>query len=354
MGVIYKIADSPQEFEQIHKLNYKTFVEEIPQHEQIESKLRVDLFHEENTYLICLNDEKLVGMVAVRDNRPFSLDHKIQDLDYHLPEQVNKIYEIRLLAVEKEYRTGRAFLGLVRFLYRYLHLNGYDMAIISGTTRQLSIYKQMGFRPFYKLVGTREAAFQPMYITPAIFQQSPIASLIVKKYTFLPGPVEIATNVQKAFASVPISHRSNQFAVTMTNVKKCLLQMTKAEQVQILLGTGTLANDAIAMQLQALKGKGLVLTNREFGNRLIQHVKRASLSFHTYKKEFGEPFSYEEVEQILANKKYEWLWFVHHETSTGMLNNLLNLKEICKHYNTRMCVDCISSIKRNKIRVYSA
>lgn len=47
----------------------------------------------------------------------------------------------------------------------------------------------------------------------------------------------------------------------MENVKKRLLQMTKAKRVQIMLGTGTLANDAIALQLRSLKGNGLVLTN---------------------------------------------------------------------------------------------
>ncbi len=34
MGLIYKVADQDWEFERIHKLNYKTFVEEIPQHEE--------------------------------------------------------------------------------------------------------------------------------------------------------------------------------------------------------------------------------------------------------------------------------------------------------------------------------
>ena len=29
MGLIYKVADQDWEFESIHKLNYKTFVEEI-------------------------------------------------------------------------------------------------------------------------------------------------------------------------------------------------------------------------------------------------------------------------------------------------------------------------------------
>ena len=82
----------------------------------------------------------------------------------------------------------------------------------------------------------------------------------------LPGPVDIEENVRKAFSTKPISHRSKSFQVTMDNVKKRLLQMTKAKRVQMMLGTGTLANDAIALQLRSLKGKGLVLTN---GNLVI-------------------------------------------------------------------------------------
>lgn len=84
MGLIYKVADQDWEFDSIHKLNYKTFVEEIPQHEETKERVRIDRFHEENTYLICLDDDKLVGMVALRGKRPFSLDYKISNLDFHL------------------------------------------------------------------------------------------------------------------------------------------------------------------------------------------------------------------------------------------------------------------------------
>ena len=41
----------------------------------------MDKFHAENTYLICLANQKLVGMLAARGNRPFSLDQKLPELD---------------------------------------------------------------------------------------------------------------------------------------------------------------------------------------------------------------------------------------------------------------------------------
>ena len=60
----FKIANEEWEFEAIHRLNYKTFVEEIPQHARNPEQRLVDKLHAENTYAICLSGDRLVGMVT--------------------------------------------------------------------------------------------------------------------------------------------------------------------------------------------------------------------------------------------------------------------------------------------------
>jgi len=50
---VFKIAAEDWEFEKIHKLNYQTFVKEIPQHEDDASQMLVDKYHDENVYIIC-------------------------------------------------------------------------------------------------------------------------------------------------------------------------------------------------------------------------------------------------------------------------------------------------------------
>ena len=40
----------------------------------------------------------------------------------------------------------------------------YDIAVISGTTRQARLYKHLGYKPFGPLVGKQDALYQPMYI----------------------------------------------------------------------------------------------------------------------------------------------------------------------------------------------
>ena len=62
----FKIASEDWEFEAIHRLNYKTFVEEIPQHARNPEQRLVDKLHAENTYAICLHGDRLVGMVTAR------------------------------------------------------------------------------------------------------------------------------------------------------------------------------------------------------------------------------------------------------------------------------------------------
>ena len=160
----YKIASEPDEFEQIFRLNYKTFVEEIPQHETNAEKRLVDKFHHENAYIICKDGSRLLGMLAVRDKRPFSLDLKLQHLDSYLPPH-DSICEIRLLAVEPDRRKTRVFAGLILHLARYCDEQGYDLGIMSGTTRQSKMYRHLGFTSFGPLVGKEGAYYQPMYLT---------------------------------------------------------------------------------------------------------------------------------------------------------------------------------------------
>jgi len=162
-SLTYKIAGMQEEFDQIHRLNYETFVQEIPQHPRNPDGVLVDKFHKENTYLVCLDGDTLVGMLAVRGKRPFSLDAKLPNLDTYLP-PCRSVCEIRLLAIRKGYRFTAVFSRLAAFMAAFCRERGYDMAVISGTVRQLKLYRHIGFTPFGPVVGTPEARYQPMYM----------------------------------------------------------------------------------------------------------------------------------------------------------------------------------------------
>jgi hypothetical protein len=166
----FRIATDEAVIEQIHRLNYATFVEEIPQHPPNPERRLIDRFHEENTYLVCMHGDALAGMAAVRDQRPFSLDAKVEDLDAAMPPE-RPVCEVRLWAVAPSYRDATVMFGLRDQLWDYCTSQGYALAVISGTTRQARLYAHLGFVPFGPLVGTEEAPYQPMYYRFADHEQ---------------------------------------------------------------------------------------------------------------------------------------------------------------------------------------
>ena len=344
----FRIATEAWEFEQIHRLNYRAFVLEIPQHPPNASGILIDKFHPDNTYVICAYGDRVVGMVSVREKRPFSLDGKLDGLDSLLPKH-NSVCELRLLAVEREYRHSRVFQGLLLKVCDYCESSGYDLAIMSGTVRQEKLYRQLGFKPFGPLVGTEEARFQPMFLTLNAYQDLKARSRVFLRQPaapseergiigLLPGPVAISQPVRQSFGDAPISHRSKVFMEDFALAKQLLCRLAGAKRVEILAGSGTLANDVIAGQLSLLNGPGLLLANGEFGNRILDHATRFRLPFEVLRAEWGTAFQADDIRRVLADKgSMAWLWAVHCETSSGVLNNIPMLKEICAPRGIRLC-----------------
>ena len=350
--LVFKTATEDWEFEGIHRLNYKTFVEEIPQHKASPTHRLIDKFHGENTYLICLCGRQLAGMLAVRGARPFSLDQKLEKLDSYLPPGRN-LCEIRLLAVDKKFRGAQVLQGILALLWQHGIERNYDLAVISGTPRQFRLYQHLGFVPFGPVVGSGDAQFQPMYVTIETFEMSareflrssPSRAFQPSAVNFLPGPVTVRREVRRAFEQAPESHRADGFVKDFQATRQVLCDLTKAKKVELFVGSGTLANDIVAAQLSLHKNRGLILSNGEFGERLIDHAKRFSLDFDTLELPWGEPFDLAAIRALFERRPTPaWLWCAHCETSTGLLHDLDRLKDLCSEFQVKLCLDCISSI----------
>jgi aspartate aminotransferase-like enzyme len=351
-GVCFRIASEDWEFQQVHRLNYQTFVDEIPQHPPNAEHALIDPFHDQNTYIIAVRGRRLVGMMAVRGRRPFSLDRKLPDLDHYLPAG-RRPCEVRLLATTADSRHGFVFRGLVNLLVRHALGHGYDLAVISGTLRQARLYRHLGFVPFGPLVGTGEALYQPMYLTLEAFRQhgKAFAALTApprrsaERLNFLPGPVAVDPRVRAAFQRPAISHRSAAFMDDFQATRQAVCRLANADQVQILMGSGTLANDAIAAELTLWPSAGLILSNGAFGERLIDHASRFGLRFQTLRLAWGRAFDWPELQRRLDDEpSLGWVWAVHGETSTGVLNDLAMLKAVTAARGLRLCVDAVSSL----------
>ena len=349
---VFKIADQPWEIEAIHRLNHRTFAEEIPQHDAREDGTLVDKFHDENIYAVCLAGDELAGMVALRVQRPFSLDAKIPDLDSHLPPG-RRWCEIRLLAVEKKHRGTAVTVGLLKTVTKEGVSRGCDAVVISAATLQLKLYKHMGFVPFGPLVGREGAYYQPMSLSmeqlmaeaPIILQDS-LATVpqVEKPVNFLPGPVAIPPQVRDAFQSAPQSHRGHDCIEAVGSLRWQLGHMAGIHYAQIMLGSGTLANEAVGAQILRLDAPGMVISFGEFGERLADQARRLWLPHEHLCLPWGHVPDVNKIAKILdRHPEVRWIWTTHCETSSGAMMDLDVLAFLCHDRDIRLAVDAMST-----------
>ncbi len=104
--------------------------------------------------------------------------------------------------------------------------------------------------------------------------------------------------------------------------------MVGGRDVAILNGSGTLANETIAATLAAggSRGRGVMLINGEFGERIARQATRFALAPRLLTWNWGEPWDLDEIDDALAQEPAgSWVWGVHQESSTGVLNDLAGL-----------------------------
>jgi hypothetical protein len=162
----FKRADCPGEFDQVHALNHATFVREIPQHDDPGDGRLVDKFHEKNVYFIALRDERVVGMVTLHDQPPFSVASRLPDPGALEATGVRPV-EIRLLAIEPDERQGAVFGGLLWLVYQHVLQGQHSHLFISAFEERLNLYARLGFEALGPAVRSGQARFIPMCITVA-------------------------------------------------------------------------------------------------------------------------------------------------------------------------------------------
>jgi len=160
---------------------------------------------------------------------------------------------------------------------------------------------------------------------------------------FTTGPVTILPAVAKALASEPLSHRSRQFKDLYHNTTAAICTKLNANCAYIMTGSGTLANEMMIAQISLLKTHGLILANGEFGNRLIEQARRQQLNFDIINVKSGGHFDIDSIASVLKTGKIKWLLFCHCESSTGVVNPLLHITELCNQFGCEVYADCMST-----------
>ena len=169
-----------------------------------------------------------------------------------------------------------------------------------------------------------------------------------KHFLFTPGPVNVAANLRVAISKPDICHREPDFDALLSSIEQKLLSLFQIERrdryrAVVITGSGTAANEAM---LSSVVGEGdvLILSNGEFGERLVKTSNIHNAQTHLIEEPWGQAFNLCRIEAYLKANSIAVIAMVHHETCSGMLNRLDLIGAMAKAHGALFIVDGVSSV----------
>jgi len=166
-----------------------------------------------------------------------------------------------------------------------------------------------------------------------------------RKILLNPGPPTTTQRVKDALVVEDICPRETEFGQLMHDICDGLLAIGNGKnnyQVSLFGSSGTGAMEATLTSAIGENEKVLILTNGAYGIRMTQICKNYGIAYDTL-FEYGDYPDPARVRQSLISGEYAHLAFIHHETSTGMMNPLDELVAVCKELSVASIVDSMST-----------
>lgn len=170
-----------------------------------------------------------------------------------------------------------------------------------------------------------------------------------------PGPATTTDSVKFAQVVPDICPRETEFGMLMEFVCEELTHFVADPQhytTVLFGGSGTAAVEAI---LSSAIGTGsvVIINNGAYGKRMCQIAEVYGLAFHEFRSAPDQPVELNMLEQWIINApcKVSHLAVVHNETTTGLLNDIEAIGELCRRHQIEMIVDAMSSYGAVPIRM---
>jgi len=177
-----------------------------------------------------------------------------------------------------------------------------------------------------------------------------LKNMKIKKQVILtPAPANTTKTVKQAQCLPDICPREKEFGELLESINLDLLKVVYANPKDytsvLLTGSGTSAMDSIINSTLNYNDKLLILINGAYGERFRQIAETYNIKYEIYKVKWGKFLDLKKIEQILINDiDITHIAVIHHETTTGILNPIIEIGQLAKKYNRTYIIDTISSI----------
>ena len=171
-------------------------------------------------------------------------------------------------------------------------------------------------------------------------------TLVPNRLLLGPGPSNAHPEVLKALSLNPIGHLDVAYLELMSDVQNLLRYTWQCNNRMTLpmSGTGSAAMEASIANFIEEGERILIAKKGYFGNRLEDMASRYKADVVVIEKEWGDAFTYDEIKFEIEKNKPAIFAIVHAETSTGVLQPLEGIGDICRQNNCLFLVDAVTSL----------
>ncbi|APR39088.1 2-aminoethylphosphonate aminotransferase [Paraburkholderia sp. SOS3] len=163
-----------------------------------------------------------------------------------------------------------------------------------------------------------------------------------------PGPVTLSARVRNSLLQTDLCHRESEFFDLQDEARARLLQIYGLDPAQwtavLMTGSGTAAVESMVAALVPGKGKLLVVENGVYGERIAAIATQYQIAQTVIRHEWMQAPDVARIAAALdADRAITHVAAIHHETTTGRLNDLRALAAVCRERGVRLLVDGVSS-----------
>ncbi len=160
-----------------------------------------------------------------------------------------------------------------------------------------------------------------------------------------PGPINVSPAVREALhRCVDQCHREPEYLTMQDRVRRKLVSVfgvASEYEAALITGSGTAAMEA--MVCSTVEHGLLVLVNGVYGERLAKIGRAHGLAVDVAERNWLEPHDPASLADVLHDG-IDTVAVVHHETTTGLLNDIPGIAAVCKAHGKRLIVDSVSGL----------
>jgi len=163
-----------------------------------------------------------------------------------------------------------------------------------------------------------------------------------------PGPVTLTERVRRSLLQPDLCHRESEFFALQDEIRERLLTIYDLDPevwtAVLMSGSGTAAVESMTAALVPSNGRLLNLENGVYGERIAQICAQYGIAHERLIRPWLEA-----IDLPAVAAEFTHIAVVHHETTTGRLNDLKPLLKLCRQRGMGLLVDDVSSFGAENI-----